>query len=211
MNPGSSEPMAAVRTIAEQAGVARRVVDLTAAPWQKDPPLAERRQAKARAECCPGCGGFDRWVATLGGFAGERYIALCNEAREMAGPDGQQRYLEMARAIDEEHAASPGKWLAAIELGNAEREREAGHAARQAADAAAAACLQRATDIQLAVQHMGERLAPEPDFSTGPSLSSAEVTHGLMAAMGLADPRPRRHDEALRPIGDLARQIGIRP
>jgi hypothetical protein len=113
--------------------------------------------------------------------------------------------------IDAEHAAGAGKWLAeAIELGNARRERETGQTARKAADEAAAACLKRATEIQLAVLQLGERMPADPDFSTGPRLSSAEVTHGLMAAMGLADPMPRRHEEALPPVGDLARQIGLR-
>ena len=47
---------------------------------------------------------FDAWVASLGGFASTRFIALCREAREMAGPGGQWRYLDLARAAEEEQA-----------------------------------------------------------------------------------------------------------
>ena len=184
-----------------------RVIDLHGAAWA-EPRRPGSGQAKACAACgycCPGCTRLDKWVNSLGGYAGAQYIALCNEAREAASSPGEQwRYLEMAQAADEEHAASAGKWLAsAIELAN-------GQAARKAAEDAAAACLRRATEIQLAVQQISERVPAGPDFSAGPHLSSNEVTHGLLTAMGLAGPQPSRHEEPLTPVGDLARSIGLK-
>jgi hypothetical protein len=109
---------------------------------------------------------FDAWVANLGGFTGARFRALHNEALEFAGPGGYSAYLDMARAVDEEHAAGAGEWLAAeTELANARSAREA--------EAAAAAALRRATEIRLAAAALrddprlpalssGSRAASEP-------------------------------------------------
>jgi hypothetical protein len=44
---------------------------------------------------------FDRWVAGLGGYGGQRFCALQREALEFAGPAGYAAYLDMARQIDE--------------------------------------------------------------------------------------------------------------
>jgi hypothetical protein len=56
----------------------------------------------------------------MGGRDSARYRSLYAEALEFAGPDGLPDYLDMARQVDEEHAAGAGRWLAAeIELANA--------------------------------------------------------------------------------------------
>jgi hypothetical protein len=43
---------------------------------------------------------FDKWVDAIGGFAGQRFSRLRNEALEFGGQDGCMTYLEMARQID---------------------------------------------------------------------------------------------------------------
>jgi len=205
-----------VPAIAKQTGITGRVIDIHGEAWRAEPRRPGDGQAKARPACCdyccPGCTRLDRWVASLGGYASARYIGLCAEARQSTSSPGEQwRYLEMAQAADEEHAAGAGRWLAReIELANARSAREARRAALKAAEDAAADCLQRVTEIQLAVQQISERLPADPDFSTGQGLSSAEVSRGLLAAMGLADPQSGRYEEPLPPVGDLARSIGLR-
>ena len=78
--------------------------------------------------------------------------------------------------------------------------------------AAAAACLQRATEIQLAASRLLEhpRLAADPDFSTRPAVSSAEVALELKASMGLADRPPAPYEAGMPPVADLARLIGVK-
>ncbi|MGH3222551.1 MAG: hypothetical protein ACRDPY_28295 [Streptosporangiaceae bacterium] len=115
---------------------------------------------------------FDAWVAGLGGCAGRRFIALCNEAREFGGPGGYWSYLDMARAIDEDHAA--GK--SARET----RRRAEAEAARRtaAAEAAIGGCLRRSAEIQLAADALRQdpRVARILDAELdGPGLTSAEV------------------------------------
>lgn len=112
-------------TIAEQAGIAGRLIDLHGELWQTEPPRPDGGQAKARAACCPSCAGYDKWVCSscarydkwvygMGGYASRRYTELCAEARATAGPGGEQRYLDMAMEADEEHATGAGKWLAEV-------------------------------------------------------------------------------------------------
>ncbi|WP_300611074.1 hypothetical protein [Trebonia sp.] len=150
-------------------------------------------------------GAFDAWVAGMGGYAGARLAALHREAVEFAGPD-YWAYLDMARRVDEEHAAGAGRWLAeVVRLANARR------AARRA-EAAAAATLRRVTEIQLAAARLGghPRLAADPDFGTRTGMSSAEAALELRAAMGLANRAPSAYQAMLPPVGDLARAIGVK-
>lgn len=111
-------------TISEQAGTGGRVINLASAAWRDKgsepvPPGAARMMADLAR--------LDEWVGAMGGYAGRRFNELYREAVEFAGPDGATSYLDMARSLDEEHAASAGKWLAeaAIELANARSAREA--------------------------------------------------------------------------------------
>ncbi len=195
-----------MRTISAQAGTGGQVIDLGAAPWRTEPRRPDSGQAKACAACdccCPGCTQLDKWVNGMGGYASAPYIALCNEAREStSSPAEQWRYLEMAQAADEEHAASPGRWLAQeIELANA--------AASRRADAAATACLQQSTEIMLAV----DELRADPRVARAledPGLSAAEVAMELRASMGLEARPATSYEAALPPVGDLARTIGLR-
>lgn len=199
--------------ISQQAGLSGRVIDLHGEPWQSPPRSPDTGPAATRQACCPDCVRYDRWVATLGGYASSRYIALCNEAREMAGHAGQFRYLNLAREVDEEHAAAAGGWLAReIELANAESTRRAEQAARQAAENAAAGILQRGNEIKLAVQQLHDhpRLAADPDFSAGPGMGSAEIAHCLRMAMGLTSRPQTPYEESLPPVADLGRRMGVR-
>lgn len=156
--------------------------------------------------CCPDCARFDQWVASIGGIAGRQFAALRAEALEFAGPDGYSAYLAAAQAIDEEHAAAAGRWLAReIDLANAE-------STRQAAEDAAAAALEQADEIKLAVERLRDhpRLAADPDFGAGPGMGSAEVAYGLRVAMGLANRPSTPYEESLPPVADLGRRIGVR-
>ena len=99
-------------TIAAQAGTTDQVIDLHAEAWT-EPRSPGSGQTDHGAVCCPGCARFDQWVYRLGGgYASTRFIALCNEARDVAGPGGQFRYLNLAQEVDEEHTAGAGSWLA---------------------------------------------------------------------------------------------------
>jgi hypothetical protein len=158
-------------TVSAQAGNPGQVIDLHSGAWRTEPRRPGAGQAKARAACCsyccPDCTRLDRWVNGMGGYVSTRFIALCNEAREMAGISGQWRYLEMAQAADEEHAATADGHLAAeLELANA---RSARAASRRGEDEAAA-LLQRVDEIQLAAGRLSEhpRLAADPHFGSGP-------------------------------------------
>lgn len=150
--------------------------------------------------CCPGCTRLDRWVNGMGGFAGAQYIALCREAREVAGPGmAAWRYLELAQQVDEEHE---------IELADAASAR----AASRRADAAAAACLRQSAEIQLAMDELRTHpaVAAVLEASARPDLTRAEIESGLRTAMGLAAREPAPYEVAMPPVSDLARQIGIR-
>jgi hypothetical protein len=203
--------------IAEQAGTGGQVLDLHAEAWRDAPRRPGSGQAKACAACdycCPGCTRLDKWVGSLGGFASARYIALCNEAREATSSAGEQwRYLELAQAADEEHAASPGRWLAgqAIELANA---RSARRASMRAAEAAAAtAVLKRSKALELAVGELraDPRVARVMDAALEDlGLSTAEVAMELRASMGLEARPATSYEAALPPVGDLARMIGVK-
>jgi hypothetical protein len=108
----------------------------------------------------------------------------------------------MAQRSDEEHAASPGRWLAeAIELANRQASRRA--------DAAAAACLQQSAEIMLAV----DELRADPRVARAledPGRSGAEVATELRASMGLEARPATSYETTLPPVGDLARTIGLR-
>jgi hypothetical protein len=146
----------------------------------------------------------DRWVAGMGGYAGARYGALRAEALEFAGADGCAEYLDMARQIDEEHAAGAGRWLAAeIDLANT-------RAASRRADAAATAVLRRSNEIELAAQRLTEHLGPEPDFSTRAEASPAEAADEVRAMLGLARRLPDAYRAELPPVAGLARAIGVK-
>jgi hypothetical protein len=185
------------------------VIDLHAEAWT-EPLRGKVHPAVRRGTCCPYCTRLDRWVNSMGGYASARYIALCNEAREATSSPGEQwRYLEMAQAADEEHAASPGRWLAdAIELANARGAR----AASRHADAEAAAVLQRVDEVKLAVDRLSEhpRLADDPYIGSGPEMSVPEIALRLRIAMGIDGRLPSRYEESLPPVADLARTIGVR-
>lgn len=51
----------------------------------------------------------------------------------------------------------------------------------------------------------------DPDFSTRPPVSRAEVDVELRAALNLASRSPALYREMIRPVGDLARTIGLKP
>jgi len=188
-------------TISGQAGGDGQVIDLAQAAWCEVPPFAARILAdKAK---------FDAWVNAMGGFASKRFTELYCEAVEFAGPAGITSYLDMARSIDEEHAAGAGKWLAeAVELANARTAREA----TRRTEAAAAATLKRVTEIKLAADRLASdpRLADGPDFSTRAPMGRAEVDLELRAAMSLATRAPGAYREMLPPVGDLAVMIGVK-
>jgi hypothetical protein len=205
-----------VLSLSAQAGITGRVIDLHGEAWRAEPRRPDSGQTKACAACapcCPGCTRLDKWVNSLGGFASARYIGLCNEAREATSSPGEQwRYLELAQAADEEHAASPGRWLAgqAIELANA---RSARRASMRAAEAAAAtAVLKRSEALELAVGQLlaDPRLAGTPGFSAGAGLAAAEVASELRIAMGMANRPPTEYEASMPPVGDLAHMIGLR-
>jgi hypothetical protein len=195
-----------VLSLSAQAGITGRVIDLHGEPWRTEPRLPSGGQATACAACapcCPGCTRLDAWVGSLGGYASARYIGLCNEAREATSSPGESwQYLEMAQRSDEEHAASPGRWLAeAIELANRQASRRA--------DAAAAACLQQSAEIMLAV----DELRADPRVARAledPGRSGAEVATELRASMGLEARPATSYETTLPPVGDLARTIGLR-
>lgn len=149
---------------------------------------------------------FDKWVAALGGYASRQFRALHDEAREFGGPDGYWPYLDLARQVDEEHAAGAGRWLAeAVELANA-------RTASRRAEAAAAAALQRSAEIQLAAAEVlaDPRLSGDPDFGGRPQMSPAETAHEVRALLGLARRAPSAYEAQLPPVADLARAIGVR-
>lgn len=218
-------------TITEQARLVSRIVDLTAAPWQAGPRRSGHEQAKAPAGCCADCAGLDAWVTEMGGFVSPRWLALCQEARETAGPDAMWRYLDMARAIDEGNVidmAFGQEQAGAQRAGGAELVRElmrrldaaAGARQRRSAEirlatdqAAVEALLSRSAEIKLTMDELraDPRVTRAMDAGLdGPHLSSGEVTHGMLAAMGLAGPQPGRHEKPLSPAGNLAREIGLK-
>lgn len=148
---------------------------------------------------------FDKWVTAMGGYGSAQFAALHREAREFADPDGYWAYLDMARQIDKEHEAAPGRWLSReVELANA-------RVARRRGEEAAAAVLRRSTEIRLAAEQLlaDPRLAG-PDLSAGPEMSPSEIALELRAALGLASRAPAEYVAKLPPAGDLARTIGIR-
>lgn len=147
---------------------------------------------------------FDAWVAGLGGYASQRFRKLHDEARELAGPGGYWQYLDLARQVDEEHAAGAGRWLAAVELANAREARRRG-------EEAAAAALRRSAEIKLAAEQLlaDPRLAG-PDTGPRAGLTRAETDLELRAAMGLAARAPTEYEAMLPPVSDLAAAIGLR-
>lgn len=150
---------------------------------------------------------LDAWVASMGGFTSGRFGALHAEALEFAGPGGYGDYLDMARALDEAHAANAGKALAAgVELANA----RSAQAATMRAEAAAAEVLERSTAIQLAMEELRTHLTDEPWFSAGPGLTTAEVEIELRASLGLTTRPPTPYEASMPPVADLARRIGLR-
>jgi hypothetical protein len=145
---------------------------------------------------------FDAWVAGMGGYAGERFAQLRREALAFAGPDGYSDYLDMARALDEYDAA----------LG---RRRQAERRAREVTrrtEEAAAAVLERSTELLLAARQLSEdpRVSGEWDLGAGPGMTSAEVALELRFALGIAGRAPTAYMASLPPVGDLARTIGLR-
>jgi hypothetical protein len=99
------------------------------------------------------------------------------------------------------YAAGEGRWLAELEPMTA-----------QMAEAAATGLAERSAAIQLAVGQLlsDPRLAGDPDADTGPGMGSAQVTAGLLAAMGLASQPQTPYQTAMPPVGDLAHVIGLR-
>jgi hypothetical protein len=144
---------------------------------------------------------WDRWAASLGGYASPRFDALYREAIEFAGVDGCVGYLEMAMEQDEAREAHKRDRGARVRA----------EVARRATERAAAAALQRATEIKLAVDDLAEHLhLADPDFSSRPPMGRAEVDVELRAALGLAVRAPTAFQAMLPPVGDLARVIGLR-
>jgi hypothetical protein len=146
-----------------------------------------------------------------GGIRGPQFAALRAEALEFAGPGGgYTAYLDMARRLDEAHAAVAGETLAAaIELAEAQSIREA----ERRAERAAAAVLRRSSELRLAVEALSRHphLAADPDSDAGPGMGSAELGHRLRIAMGLASRAPTAYEAMLPAVGDLAHAIGLRP
>jgi hypothetical protein len=141
-----------------------------------------------------------RWVDGMGGLDSPRYRALYREAYDLAGPDGLSDYLNMAQQIDEGHAAHKTALAFAV---RAEAARRAG--------AAAAAVLQRATEIQLAVRSAAEDLhLTDADFSTRAPMGAAEAASELRVMLGLANRMPSAYRAQLPDVGDLARMIGVK-
>jgi hypothetical protein len=188
-------------SIAEQAEAANHVIDLSTAAFRTEP---------RRPDCCVSCARADRWVRGMGGYASPRFTALCREARETAGERDQWRYLDLAMEADAEHDATAGEHLAAaaIELSSAQSARQA----RERAEAAAGAALQRVTQVKLAADQLlsHPRLASDPDLGSGPGMGSAEVDLELRAAMGLARRSPTAYEAMLPAASELARRIGLR-
>ena len=144
-----------------------------------------------------------RWVERMGGQDSPHYRTLYAEAFEFAGPDHLSEYLDLAQQIDEDYAAHKRAQAAA-------RVRAA--VARRRIELAASAALERATEIRLAADDLlsDPRLAADPDFSTAPERSRAEVEADLRYAVGLASRAPDAYREMLPATGDLARLIGLR-
>ena len=145
------------------------------------------------------------------------------------------RYLDMARAIDEGDViemAFGQEQAGAQRAGDAELVREL----VRRLDAAAAARERRSAEIRLAqdqaaieeclgrvdeAQHALDQLRADPraarildnslgDALEGPGLSPGEVATEMRARLGLM-PRPATAYQAwLPPVGDLARQIGVK-
>jgi hypothetical protein len=144
---------------------------------------------------------FDAWAGSMGGYTSPAFRALHDEATEFAAPGGYADYLDMARSLDEEHAARSAR---------REAERRAREAVRRTEEAAAAV-LERATEIKLAVEELSKdpRVAGGWDLG-GPGLTSAEVQLELRYALGVATRAPGAFMASLPAVGDLARVIGIR-
>ena len=213
-----------MRALTAQAGIPGRVIDLHGATWRED-----------RASCCEDCAGFDRWAASLGGYASARYRALYAEALEFAGPDRCAEYLNTARAIDEGNViemAFGQEQASAQRTGGAEMVREL----VRRLDAAAATRERRSAEIRLAqdqaaieeclervdeAQRAMDQLRADPraarildnslsDTLEDPGMSPVEVAAEMRARLGLM-PRPQtRYEAEMPPVSDLARQIGIR-
>ena len=219
-------------TIAGQAGVPGRVIDLHAGVWRAEPDRQDSGRAEDRASCCPGCNSFDRWVYGMGGYASTRFAELCTEARQEAGPGRMWQYLDMAQAIDEksvidmtsgeeqtaaQRAEGVGmvrELVRRLDAAAEARQRRAAEIRLAQDQAAVDALLSRSAEIQLAADQLraDPRVARILDADlNGPDLSAAEVDRALRASMGLAA-RPRTPYEAEMPaVADLARAIGVRP
>lgn len=195
-----------------QAGITGPVVNLHGGAWQED-----------RTACCQDCAKVDEWVAALGGFTGTRYVALCGEARETAGPGGMWRYLDMARAIDEgnvvdmafgqEQAGMVRELVRRLDAAAEARQRRSAEIRLAQDQAAIEECLSRSAEVALAMDDLraDPRVARILDAElNGPGLSPAEVGLELRASMGLATRPPTPYEAGMPPVADLARMIGLR-
>lgn len=222
--------MTRMPTISAQAGITGRVIDLHAGVWT-EPDRHGGGRAEDRGACCEDCAPFDRWVASLGGYASRPFLSLWDEAREFAGPGRCMEYLDMARAIDEgrlidlvsseeqaavqnaENAGMVRELVRRLDAAASARRRRAAEIQLAEDQAAIETCLHRSAEVKLAMDELraDPRVARILDADlSGPDLSPAEVTLELRASMGLVNRPPSQYEAGMPAVGDLARAIGVR-